>query len=377
LVDFKDFVLGAAGTVGGGVQIARYIKDWLAFHAWDVSGCPDDAPGTHGRPMRDEVGEPFFQWLQARDLDVVARFAMRSMTIMGYGALDRVPALYGLRWNMPTLLWSAVAHKVVEPVPGWQHLWTHVAGPLDVRLGQRIATVERRADGFEVRTETEALAFDHLVLTGPLDEAAAWFPFSADERADYAVDTGALGWHEYATTLVHAEGWFRDADTRSFEAHAQDSAAVARGQLLVARRTGDKTPVAAARSASRPDVYVCYQPGDPARTNAEMLDILRADLAADGGTIREVLAQCRWKYAPQLTTAAIQGGAAARFERQQGAGNLWVTGATASHEAVDNIVDHNERLVDRMERAFAGKHPSDDDAFAEQAQRHRFDTNEM
>ena len=45
------------------------------------------------------VSVPFGAWLAARDLDVVTRFALRSMTVMGYGSLDRVPALYGLRWN--------------------------------------------------------------------------------------------------------------------------------------------------------------------------------------------------------------------------------------------------------------------------------------
>ncbi len=168
-----------------------------------------------------------------------------------------------------------------------------------------------------------------------------------------------------------------DADTRSFEANALDSAAVARSRLLVARRTGDKTPVALARSASRPDVYVCYQPGNPKRTDAQLLEILKGDLEGEGAKIREVLTQCRWKYAPQLSTAAITAGASHRFERQQGAGKLWITGASASHEAVDNIVDYNERLVERMELAFAGKAPSDEAAFAMVAKKFRGDLGEF
>ncbi|HND34612.1 MAG TPA: hypothetical protein PLA94_31630, partial [Myxococcota bacterium] len=103
------------------------------------------------------------------------------------------------------------------------------------------------------------------------------------------------------------------------------------------------------------------------------LTALRALAGEAGATIKEVLRQCRWKYAPQLHTAAITSGAASRFEQQQGAGKLWITGASASHEAVDNIVDYNERLVERMELAFAGKAPSDGAAFAAIAKKFRGD----
>ncbi|HNC94936.1 MAG TPA: NAD(P)/FAD-dependent oxidoreductase, partial [Myxococcota bacterium] len=80
LVDFADFVLGKGGMVPGGLQIATYANLWRKFHAWDVAGCPDEAEGTRGRAMRLEVAEPFGAWLKGHKLDVVARFAMRSMT---------------------------------------------------------------------------------------------------------------------------------------------------------------------------------------------------------------------------------------------------------------------------------------------------------
>lgn len=360
---FEAYVLGTAGRIGAAAQITRYVRDWMTFHDWDVRGAPDDCPGTDGRPMREEVAEPFLDWLRARDLDVVARFALRSMTVMGYGAIDRVPALYGLRWNMPSLLWAAVTTQIAEPSPGWSALWTHLAYDLDVRLLHTITGVERRAGGFEVSTDRGPFAFEHLVITTPLDEAAAWFPFDKAERAAYPIGGSSLRWGEMVSTLVDAQGWFRDADTRCWEARAKDGPSVARGQVLGARRTGDKTVVARARSRTRPDVYVTYQYGDPTRSDEELLATLHADLAAEGATIQSVLRQCRWRYSPQFTPDAIRGGALSRFERQQGRDNLWISGATASHEAVDNIVDANERLVDRMALAFAGKDPSSEDAF--------------
>ena len=163
----------------------------------------------------------------------------------------------------------------------------------------------------------------------------------------------------------------RDSDTRSFEAAAYDSTAIKDSHLLVARRTGDKSAAAKARSQSRPDVYVCYQYG-AGRTKEQLNAILEADLRADGARAMKILTYCPWRYAPQLTTADIAAGAAGAMDRRQGKRNLWVTGSMASHEAVDNIVDYNERLVDRMEVAFDGGDPSSDEPLARVAARHRF-----
>ncbi len=370
--DFKQFVLGSSGMIGAGIQTARYVADWLRFHDWDLRGAPDDAEGTQNRTMREEVAEPFGAWLAARDLDVVTRFALRSMTVMGYGSLDRVPALYGLRWNMPSLLASAVTTQIIEPIPGWSPLWAHLAAQLDVRLEHTIQSVERHGSGFVVHTDQGDLGFDHLVITSPLADAATWFPFDEAERRAFAIDGDALHWRQFVTSLVDASGWFRDDDTWCWEARVKDAAAVARGRVIGARRTADKSPVAKARRATRPDVYVCYQYGDPRRTDEEIQSALREDLGADGATVNAVLRQCRWQYSPQLTSDAIRDGASARMERRQGHGNLWISGATMSHEAVDNIVDYNRRLVDRMTMAFEGRDPSDEHALSSIADEHRF-----
>lgn len=365
-LSFEDYVLGGAGMVGAGGQVARYVADWLRFHAWDLAGGDDHAEGTRGRLMREEAAVPFRDWLRARDLDVIERFALRTMTVMGYGPLDRVPALYGLRWNVPSLLWAGVTRDVGEPTPGWMHLWEHVAARLDVRLGVRVTSAARGPDGIAVRTDQGDFTFDHLVLSGPLDEATAFVALPDPWLAR------AFSFREYVTTLAHVDGWFRDADTRSFEEAAWDAEAVARSRLLVARRTADKTDVARARSATRRDLYVCYQAGAPDRSTGALAEILRDDIAAQGATVREHLATCRYRYAPQLSSDDIAAGAVARFERLQGRDGLWMTGASASHEAVDNIIDYNVRLADRMELAFAGKDPSSAAVFARLAEKYRW-----
>jgi hypothetical protein len=370
-IDFTTYVEKPDGVFGVVEQSARYLDEWLHFHEWDLRGGPDGTPGTRGRTMREEVSEPLGTWLAARELDLIQRFSVRSMGVMGYGPLDRVPALYGLRWNMPSLMVTGALTLMAEPVPGWLALWQFLAHSLDVRLSCHITSVERAADEYVVHTTQGDLRFDHLVLTGALDEAAAWFPFDDDERLAFAVGSDLLGWHEFVSSLADVSGWYKDGDTWCAEAQVKDSAAVAGGHLVGARRTGDKTPVAQARSTTRPDLYVCYQYGDPARSDDEQIATLRADLAGYGATLNAVLQHCRWKYSPQLTSAAIREGAVARMERRQGKRNLWISGATPAHETVDNIVNYNARLVERMAVAFAGGDPSSEETFGRVADRFR------
>ncbi|MCV7077371.1 FAD-dependent oxidoreductase [Mycobacterium szulgai] len=372
ILDFKDYVIGSkAGIFDALTQIKRYVADWRVFHNWDLHGAPSDAAGTAGRRMVDEVAEPFGKWLAERGLDVVNRLAVRSMGTMGYGSLDAVPALYGLRWNTPALFATGLI-KVKEPTPGWLPLWNYLTAQLDVRLQHTVVSVDRRESGYVVHTNHGDFEFDHLVISTPLDEAAGWFPFDETERQAYPIDADTLRWRAYVTTLVDVKGWFHDMDTICWEDRVQDKAAIFRGQVAGARRTGDKTPVARARSQTRPDLYVCYQYGDGGQSDAELLGQLETDLLDDGAVVNEVLRQCRWKYSPQLQPDAIRDGAVEKMERCQGRRNLWITGATTSHETVGNIVDSNTRLVERMVMSFAGNEPSSPTALASVADQYHY-----
>lgn len=361
--DFKSWVLDTKGMLGATPQMLRYVADWLQFHDWDLRGCPDDTRAPSGRLMRDEVAEPFSKWLSDRHLDVTLRLSLRTINILGYGALESVPALYGLRWNVPSLLWSAVTKEVGEPIPGWQALWSWLAGRLDVRLDTRITAVERGERGFTLRTNNGDFELDHLVISTALDEAASWFPFRPGEVPEYQ-------WRPYVATLFEAKGWFEKEDTRCWEKWAKNAEAHAKGHMMVVRRTADKTQVASSRR-HRAQLYVGYQYGG-AHTDAQLLDLLKEDVAADGGDVVEVVRQARWKYCPQLSAEAIRAGALSRFERRQGEGHLWITGASASHESVDNIVDYNARLADRMVLAFEGKSPSSQAVLDGMADRYRW-----
>jgi glycine/D-amino acid oxidase-like deaminating enzyme len=343
VVDFKDFVTGPS-TPRAWLQVGRYILRWLSF--WWRERTRGGQKGWD-----TEVSQDFRSWLRAGGFDVIERFSYRTMTCMGYGACEVVPALNGLRWNTPSLVAAAELMDVHEPVQGYMYLWMHLAKTMDVRLNTPIRRADRQDGRWVVTTDAGLEVVDHLVVTGAVDEAR-WLDLPEDTQAAFA----PIEWHRYATSLVHAEGWFRDTDTRSFEKNILGAAGDRRGHLLVARRTGDKVP---GLSQNRPDVYVCYQYGGDAELPLDVLQQkLREDIAAEGGRVVEVITQAAWKYCPTLARPAIADGGVWRIEEVQGRDNLWFAGASVCHESADNIVDYNERLVYRMRDAIEGRTPS-------------------
>jgi predicted NAD/FAD-binding protein len=335
-LSFSGFVAGPNRLVSA-IQFVRYYAAWLRFRVWELAGAKDDAYAV-------QLAQPFGEWLAQRGLDAVRRFALRSMTVMGYGRLDTVPALYGLRWSTPSLAFSGMTGFIMEPAPGWQALWEWIAARHDVRLAERVSEVKRFGDGFEVRTDRGFHRFDHLVLTTPLDEARGFFPFDPEEEAAFA----GIRWGRFHSTLVQVRGWFRDRDTRVWQRSTIPEAGESRHRMVGARRTTDKSEVARIRAAGRDDVYVCYQYAEDGVTSEQLLEILQQDIASEGGEIVQVLQQRTWKYPPQLSPDAIRGGGVRASMIIQGRNNTWFSGASLCHEAVDNIVDFNEELADEM-----------------------------
>lgn len=340
--DFKDYVLGPS-KVKAYLEILRYMRQWLKFFL-------DQQLERNPARFNEDMALSFGAWLDKYDYKVVKRFAWRTITAMGYGHLYEVPALNGLRWNVPSLLLSAAAIRVDEPIPGYQVLWENMAWELDVRLEHEITAIRRQADDIEVDTNHGTLHFDHLVLTTAPDELHRFMDVRPDEAELFA----HFGYEQYVTTLVEATGWFQDENTWSFAENLFGSAGERRGRLLVARRTGDKTPAAVARTKTRKDIYVCYQYGGDGVTDEELDAGLRADIEERGGTVVSTITRSRWKYMPRLSKQAINAGAVWKLRDLQGKANTWYSGGAFSHEAVDNIVDFNMQLADRMEFVLNG-----------------------
>lgn len=129
------------------------------------------------------------------------------LTAFGYGSLDEIPAVYGLRYMTVRAFLATVltAMPISRFLPrslvcgcfrqGYQRLWERLAWDLDVRLNVRIDRIERRSDGIRItyahpaglldadESSVETAEFDYLVLTCPLTarELRDQVDFDADE----------------------------------------------------------------------------------------------------------------------------------------------------------------------------------------------------
>lgn len=336
--EFTDFAMGDSMLRSSG-QLLRYVGYWLAFHY------RDQAEGR--RPDHDAtMGQSFGAWLDQRGLDTVRRAAMVTTTCTGYGHVEDLPALHGLRYNTPSLLISDALTRVYEPAPGWQHLWLRMEPELRVDKNIELQRAERRDGIWRVEAADRQYRFQHLVVTSAPDDAARWLDLGEQRLELFSQFT----WHTYVSCLVVIEGWFRDLDSFSIEKNILGANGPRRGHLIIARRTRDKTGTAK-RDPSGPEVYVTYQYGGPGLSDAVLLEKLRADVAEHGGRVTGVLGVYPWKYSPTLSLDAIRDGAVSRLRSIQGQDQLWWSGASFSHEAIDNIVDFNVRLADELEAA--------------------------
>eukprot|EP01006_Ploeotia_vitrea_P037852 TRINITY_DN66181_c4_g1_i1.p2 TRINITY_DN66181_c4_g1~~TRINITY_DN66181_c4_g1_i1.p2 ORF type:complete len:661 (-),score=337.21 TRINITY_DN66181_c4_g1_i1:41-1867(-) len=385
-ISFKRFVLGKnlGEFISAYMQTLKYFTLWMWQYHLPLS------LGIRKQAFNDNMSMSFEAWLDRHNLPAVKRFCLRAITVMGYGPLYDVPALHGLRWCVPSLLISGAAYIILEPVQGWNSIWQAMAWTHDVRLETEILEIERRANpppgerAIKVTTRhrrryhlpspyiseegptgeklcdeeckeerIKEYQFDHIVITTPLDELEEMMSMTDEEKAI----RDAVKWRRFFSTVSHIEGWYNAPATYNIEdtlLHDVDD-----GHLVGLRRTADKTPTTAARSDTRKRVYVTYQYGTR-HNRGELIKILHKDVErlskceGKNGHIVKVIKAHMWKYMPTCSFEAIKNGIQFDMMELQGKNRTWWTGATFSHEAVDNIVDYNQWLAQNMEEEFRG-----------------------
>jgi hypothetical protein len=209
-----------------------------------VGAGPGGSGYTSTREWMKEAGmsthrlkDPLMHTVEGRTIDF-------KDYVLGEGGFmrDEVPALYGPRWNVPSLIWSAVTLNVSEPVPGWQHMWANLASQLDVRLNHSITKVRRENGVYTVVTDRGVLEFDHLVISSPLDEAAgAAHGMELQQGRDNLWITGATTSQESADNIVDFNERLADRMLMAFEGrNPSDAHALSEVASKYRWRTSDK-----------------------------------------------------------------------------------------------------------------------------------------
>ena len=278
------------------------------------------------------LSAPVGQWLVEHGLESMAESFGTGYTAAGYGHLDdAVPALYfvkyaemtGLLTRGPGLLGHEGAFTVVG---GFGALWDRVADELkDVRCRVRVTSVERRAGGVRVHTDSGPVEADDLVLAVPLDRVLPVLDATEEER-DLAARIRS---HPYHTTLATAPGL--PADAFYFLA-AHTASRGSRGHCVSYHHRYPDTDVRTFYSYGRPE---------------EVSSLLAEDVAGLGGQLARVHLERAWAFMPHFAAADLAAGALDRLEALQGRNRTYHVGGLPAFELMECAVAHAQDLARR------------------------------
>lgn len=284
------------------------------------------------------LAEPVMPWLERNGLRSLVHLMSLDIgyTSSGYGYLDEpdLPALYLMRMiELGGFLDTGQQRHYQGEWTiqgGFMNLWRRVAAQIhDLRLGVQVKTVDRHHDRVVVRTDAGELEFDGIVLALPLEQSLRFLDVEDEERELVS----RLRYNHYYTHVVSMTGLPR----KGFYMVAQHSlTGDKRGRVTAFHHRYDDT-----------DVYTVYAYDLPGQSLGAAQRVLRADIAAMGGTVEAIHTSKRWDFFPHVSSESVESGFYERLEARQGRRRTWYAGSALSYELVECVIAHARELVAR------------------------------
>ncbi|MEM5517618.1 FAD-dependent oxidoreductase [Henriciella sp. AS95] len=326
--DFLKYVRRGAGPPLPAQIISFLLGRWHLMRAVQQNPIPQWA--------LEQAAQPVSEWLRARNLHKIERFMYRSLTNLGYGFVDETPTVQAMRWNDLDLILTGLFRQLKMPIEGWSAFWTRLSADLDVRLGHRASRIERTSQSATIHFENgEMFEADHVVCAMPIDDFVAL----TDSTPMEAEAASAITWNAYTTTLIGMKEKYADSRVEAYSRAVVPGAPY--GRLMSARYEGYEPDLGG-------HLYLTGQLAG-SYSDAELEEMLRADIADHGGAVDSFILQRTWKYFARYDSDAIRNGLLTTLKTMQGHRNTWYTGAAFSHEAVSNIVNFNAGLAAKIQ----------------------------
>lgn len=280
-------------------------------------------PGLAG--IHPDLHQPFAVFAQHHGLPALGRVLMPPFTAFGYGYFGEVPAAYVLKYlDLPTIEALRNRRRRIVWPDGIETLWSRLAQQHDVRTGVNIRRVTRR-NGVRIETDQEALEFDALILTCPLDEALHFLDASPLERQLFS----AIRHYDYWVLLCEIDGL--PPGSGYIPAHFMPEQA---GHVLLWYHRWSDVPL-----------YNLYVLGDFAMREDTIERTCAADLQRMGATLKRVVHVQRWKYFPHVSPVDMAAGYYDILEKLQGTNHTYYAGEILSFATVEICACYAKALV--------------------------------
>jgi protoporphyrinogen oxidase len=289
-------------------------------------------PGFANLPP--ELCEPFADWCKAYELPVTMEVFRHYFSTFGFGSIETVPAAYILKFLSYENLLSfiEITHMITWPA-GVRELVCRMADRVDdLRLGCEVLRLERQSNGqVLVQTTHEALAFDRVIYTGPMDRLGRLYDLPP-------ADAELLAQIRQERFRVYA------FHVRELPPHS--------GYIpgnLSSDQSGDmmawyfRWP-----SWEETDLITVYVMENERLSDSEMRQRIEHTLSRLGGKEIRLFLMKRWLHFPHVDSEALRCGFYERLESLQGRDGIYYAGELFNFPTLERCISYAKHLVTRF-----------------------------
>ncbi len=323
-----------------------------------------------GREALAQCRGNFRDFLVAHRLGVLLPLFRLIHTLIGYGYLETVPALYGLMWCTPPLVQgflqgqkSSIINRGMAAFSytfacGIGGLWTEMTrrDQLDVRLNQEVRVVRRDSNiVLLVRNpasrspQPQQLEFDHLVIAFPARKALALLPATPEEQEVF----GRLRCSTYAITLYESQAQEAVHAGTYWPEGLQATAPFSVNCLRYTKGSLDGPPYRHVPQMRR--VCVAYQYGEEPRDDTRIARLFEERMAQIGARDVKILTRELFEYFWRYEQEDIDTGLPWRAQDLQGLNRTYYIGSSLCFESGRHVILHNLQVFQKYFSAAAEK----------------------
>lgn len=307
-------------------------------------------PGFKGVSKYQELCQPFGRWLSSNGLDPLEPLFRIPISLMGYGQLREIPAVYALRY-MTCSTFLDLALAAVNPnirgypkrfTEGYQRLWERISWEIEVRPGAEVTRVTRK-DRITVEytlveehlenlsRSVKSLDCDYLIIATPLHYQAIAGFLKEMTREEEAL-LRKVSFDPFIVTTYVIPG-----SERFFAATFMVPEPSLYQPFVITRQFEDNDLVS---------VYTRTKYGDAVDKETILSNNKEFFRAACGIELGEYYTYSEFPYFPHVDSKVMSEGFYDQFEALQGKSKTFYVGGLMNFELVETIVNYSRSLIE-------------------------------